>query len=88
MYDTNDTIVHLEESINTASKTLQEYELEVKSLEKAASDAEGFKSGALVKLRKIDNDHEANLKKIEKAKLAEKEWTSDIDKKVEELRLI
>lgn len=67
---------------------MQEYELEVKSYEKAATDAQNFKSASVVKLRKMEQDYELNLKKIEKAKLAEKESTTDIDKKVEELRLI
>lgn len=88
MYDTNDTIIQLEEKINSESKALQEFELEVKSYEKAVADAQNFKSASVVKIRKMEQDHEMNLKKIEKAKLVEKECTTDIDKKVEELRLI
>lgn len=87
-YDTNDTIILLEDKISSASKSLQEFELEVKSQEKAAMDAQNFKSASTVKIRKIDQDYEFNLKKIDKARLVEKECSSDIEKKVEELRLI
>ena len=87
-YDTNDTIILLEDKISSASKSLQEFELEVKSQEKAAMDAQNFKSSSTVKIRKIDQDYEFNLKKIDKARLVEKECSSDIEKKVEELRLI
>ncbi len=87
-YDTNDTIILLEDKISSASKSLQEFELEVKSQEKAAMDAQNFKSASSVKIRKIDQDYEFNLKKIDKARLVEKECSSDIEKKVEELRLI
>jgi len=52
------------------------------------TDAHNFKTTSDVKIRKFDQDLEQNLKKIDRARLQEKEFTSDIDKKVEELRLI
>jgi hypothetical protein len=39
------------------------------------------------KIKKNEQDHELNLKKIEKAKLSEKECANDIDKKAEEIRV-
>lgn len=87
-YDRNDTIIRLEERISSASNTLEEYKLEVESQDKAVTDAHNFKTTSDVKIRKFDQDLEQNLKKIDRARLQEKEFTSDIDKKVEELRLI
>ena len=47
-----------------------------------------FKSSGLAKIKKNEQDHELNLKKIEKIKVAEKDLNNEIEKKVEELKVV
>jgi chromosome segregation ATPase len=87
-YQTNDSIINLESDIAQKQGQADNNKISMDNQEKTISDAQKFQAASHAKIKKIEQDHELNLKKIEKARVVEKECLDDIDKKTEELRVV
>jgi chromosome segregation ATPase len=87
-YETNDRIRALEAEIDQTQSKIDSYKCEIDGHEKLIAESQKFKTGGHAKCKKMEQDFELNLKKIEKSKAHEKELQDQIEKRTEELRVI
>lgn len=87
-FETNDKIRSLESNISDSQNKVLRLEHTMTKLDKQIADAKEAKASGLAKIEKCKTDHAMNVKKIDKARLLEKEFQLDLDKRQEDIRVV